>query len=519
MRIAIDGPAGSGKSTVAKALAKKRGLTYLDTGAMYRACALRAERQGVDFTDPSALAACAKEAKISFGPFAEKTQVFLDGEDVSDAIRTAEVDRDVSVVAGIPEIRKDMVARQQALGASGDVVAEGRDIGTVVFPDAEVKVFLVANAEARAHRRAVERAGGDMAKGETVSVDPANEEAILKDMARRDKADSSRASFKLEPAPGAVTIDSSDMTVEEVVDRISSLMDEAAAKAKASEAPAEEAAAVPAEKKAPAKEEAPARTAETKPKAKTPKQAEPMKAFHRIPAEDYYEHPMRQFPWPSRAWLAISMTGAWIWTKIFFPWKIEEAEKLWGDWKPGDKGRVIVMNHVSMLDPVVVAIALYHHHIRTRPISKSEFDKNGFVHWAFSRYGCIPVVRGTADVKAIRRAQRALEAGDWVLIFPEGTRIKTDDQPVTIHGGFALIAQMARTSVQPLAIVGARDITPKGKHFPRPKRVFMKAGDPIEFSSLGVKKRKEQIAAMEKVSMEKVYELRDELRQEHPGKM
>jgi cytidylate kinase len=237
VRIAIDGPAGSGKSTVAKALAKKRKLTYLDTGAMYRACALRAERKGIDFKDSQALAACAKEAKIEFGPFAEKTQVFLDGEDVSDAIRTAEVDRDVSVVAGIPEIRADMVARQQAFGAQGDVVAEGRDIASVVFPDAEVKVFLVANPEARAHRRAVERAGGDTAKGETVAVDPQSEEAILKDMARRDKADSSRASFKLEPAPGAVTIDSSEMTVEEVVDEISALMDKAAAKENAKPEP------------------------------------------------------------------------------------------------------------------------------------------------------------------------------------------------------------------------------------------------------------------------------------------
>ena len=510
MRVAIDGPAGSGKSTVAKALAKKRGLTYLDTGAMYRACALRAERKGIDFKDSQALAACAKEAKIEFGPFAEKTQVFLDGEDVSDAIRTAEVYRDVSVVAGIPEIRADMVGRQQAFGAQGDVVAEGRDIASVVFPDAEVKVFLVANPEARAHRRAVERAGGDTAKGEAVAVDPQSEEAILKDMARRDKADSSRASFKLEPAPGAVTIDSSEMTVEEVVDEISALMDKAAAKEHAKPEPVKEAAPALSKEAAPAKEAAP--------KKKAPKKAEPMKAFHGNSAELYYEHPMREFPWPSRAWLAISMTGAWIWTKIFFPWKIEEAEKLWGGWKPGDKGRVLVMNHVSMLDPVVVAIALYHHGIRTRPISKSEFDKNKLVSWAFSRYGCIPVVRGTADVKAIRRAQRALEAGDWVLIFPEGTRIKTDDQPVTIHGGFALIAQMARTCVQPIAIVGARDITPKGKHFPRPKRVFMKAGDPIEFSSLGVKKRKEQIAVMEKVSMERVYALRNELRQEHPGK-
>lgn len=516
MKIAIDGPAGSGKSTVAKALAKRCGYTYLDTGAMYRACALRCRRHGADFSDTQALIECSRAAEISFGPFGEKTQVFLDGEDVSAAIRTPEVDRDVSVVSGIPEVRQDMVARQRALGAAGDVVAEGRDIGSVVFPDAEVKVFLVASAEARAHRRAVERAGGDMAKGEAVAVDAGEEEAILKDMARRDKVDSSRASFRLEPAPGAVTIDSSDLSVDEVVEKIARLADAA----KAADAPGKKDgdAAQASTKEAPAAEE-PKKAAEQRAEKMDASAKGPMRAFRHATVEEYYEHPMREFPWPSRAFLAVAMTCAWAYTKIVFPWKVEEVEKLVSDKEPDGRGRVLVMNHVSMLDPVVVAICLYHHHIRTRPISKSEFDRNGLVSWAFSRFGCIPVVRGTADIKAIRRAQRALQAGDWVLIFPEGTRIKTDDQPVQIHGGFALIAQMAKTCVQPLAIVGAREITPKGKRFPRPSRVYLKAGDPIFFSSLGVKKRKEQIAEMEKVSMERVYELRDELRREHPGKM
>ncbi len=507
MKIALDGPAGSGKSTVAKALARKCGFTYLDTGAMYRACALRCRRQGIDFSDAEALAACSKAADIAFGPFGEKTQVFLDGEDVSDAIRTPEVDKDVSVVSGIPEIRQDMVARQQAFGAKGDVVAEGRDIGSVVFPDAEVKVFLVASPEARAHRRAVERAGGDTAKGEDVQVAAKDEQAILADMARRDKADSSRASFKLEPAPGAVTIDSSALSVDEVVGQIEHLVEDARK------------AAAPAPEKKEAAPQAPKKETKPAPQKKEAKAQEEMRAFAHAPVEEYYEHPMRKFPWPSRAFLAIAMTGAWLYTKIVFPWKIEDMDKFFEGQKDDGRGRVIVMNHVSMLDPVVIAIALYHRHLRTRPISKSEFDKNGFVSWAFSRFGCIPIVRGTADIKAVRRAQRALQAGDWVLIFPEGTRIKSDDQPVQVHGGFALIAQMAKTDVVPVAIVGARDITPKGKHFPRPSRVYMKVGDPISFDELGVKKRKEQIAAMEKVSMERVYALRDELRREHPGKM
>lgn len=213
-----------------------------------------------------------------------------------------------------------------------------------------------------------------------------------------------------------------------------------------------------------------------------------MKSFGHYKIKDYYDHGMKEFPLGSRAFLAISENATWLYTKIVFPWKVEQAEKFWKGWKPGSTGRVLVMNHVSMLDPVILSMLLYHHGIRIHPISKSEFDKNRFVSWAFSRYGCIPVHRGTADLKAIRHARDALKKGDWILVFPEGTRIKSDDQPVTIHGGFALMAQLANATVQPVAIVGARDITPKGTHFPRPRRVFLKVGDEIHFEDLGIEK-------------------------------
>ena len=161
MIVAIDGPAGSGKSTTAHAIADRCNLTFLDTGAMYRAVTWRCLDAGVDVSDGDAVSAVAERAKIEFGKSADGQTVSIDGRDVTRQIRTPEVDRNVSVVSAYPRVRAAMVARQRELGSAGDVVAEGRDIGTVVFPNAEVKVFLTADAAARAHRRAVQREGKD----------------------------------------------------------------------------------------------------------------------------------------------------------------------------------------------------------------------------------------------------------------------------------------------------------------------------------------------------------------------
>lgn len=227
MIVAIDGPAGSGKSTVAHAIAQRCGLTYLDTGAMYRCVALACLRRAVDLGDPSAVASVARTVRIEFGGSPAGQTVLLDGQDVTEAIRTPEVDRSVSVVAAIPEVRFALVAQQRTMGEQGDVVAEGRDIGTVVFPDAEVKVFLTADAEARAHRRAVQREGGDAATDASATADAEQERAILQDIRRRDELDSTRAEAPLRPAADAHHIDSSALGVGEVVDAIVHLIENA----------------------------------------------------------------------------------------------------------------------------------------------------------------------------------------------------------------------------------------------------------------------------------------------------
>ena len=517
MIVAIDGPAGSGKSTVAHAVAERRQLTYLDTGAMYRSVTLRCLREGVDLADAEAVASVASAARIEFGAGEKGQTVLLDGADVTADIRTPEVDRNVSVVSAVPAVREVMVALQRAVADSGDVVAEGRDIGTVVFPSAEVKVFLTASDEARAHRRAVQREGGDAAKDASATADAAEEQQILDDIRRRDELDSSRAESPLRAADDAHRIDSSDLTLDQVIDQVLALVD-AAREGKAAEAkPEAEAVAKPADETA-AKPEAEAAAKPAKRERAGVAKAKPgegrMRAFAGNSFEDYYDHGMRDYPLPARALLAcvVCLVGAV--TKILWPWKFEQGELMWEE----SRGRVLVMNHVSMLEPVVVVCSLWFHGQRVRPIYKSEFDKAGIVTWLFSRVGGIPIQRGSADLKAVRRAQRALQRGEVVLIYPEGTRIKTDEK-APIHGGFALIAQMGKAPVQPSAVVGARDITRPGRFFKKLGRVFLKVGPCIEFSELGVKGRKQQAQKMEQVAMDRVWELRDELRRDHPGKM
>lgn len=202
--VAIDGPAGSGKSTVARALAERLGFRYLDTGAMYRALTWLALRDGVALEDGDALAVLARESPVSFG---EDGHVEIAGEDVAAAIREVEIDRSVPAVARHEEVRALMRERQRALGSEGDVVIEGRDIGSVVAPDAEVKVFLVADPAERARRRSGEREG-------------TSAESLAADLRRRDERDA----VNTQPADDAVILDTTDLGIEEVVARVAALV-------------------------------------------------------------------------------------------------------------------------------------------------------------------------------------------------------------------------------------------------------------------------------------------------------
>ena len=205
--VAIDGPAGSGKSTIAKRIADRLKFIYIDTGAMYRAVALWAVRQNVAADDMHRMEQLALAAEIELAP----GRISLNGEDVTDAIRKPDVSNGASRIAVIPGVRRAMVAKQRDLGERASVVMEGRDIGTVVFPQADVKIFLDANPQERVRRRLQEvRAKGD----------PITEAELAEQMRERDKRDSTRVDAPLSQAPDAVYLDSTGMSIEEVEEAI-----------------------------------------------------------------------------------------------------------------------------------------------------------------------------------------------------------------------------------------------------------------------------------------------------------
>jgi cytidylate kinase len=207
--VAIDGPAGAGKSTVARAVAERMGFEYLDTGAMYRAVALETLRRGVDPVDAASVGRIASDIDLRV----EGDRVLIDAEDVSSEIRSAEVTRAVSVVSKHPEVRTQMVGRQRDVAAGKDVVVEGRDIGSVVFPDADVKIYLTASIDERARRRT-----------DQLALDRERLAEIRSDLRRRDRVDSTRLESPLTRADDAVEVESTGRTVEQVVDEIEVLV-------------------------------------------------------------------------------------------------------------------------------------------------------------------------------------------------------------------------------------------------------------------------------------------------------
>ncbi|MCS7232742.1 MAG: (d)CMP kinase [Synergistetes bacterium] len=211
MIVAIDGPAGSGKTTVAKLVARRLGFFYLDTGAIYRALTLKLLRSNLPLDDIEGVCQVLNTMDINI----EDDKLFLDGEDVSEAVRDPEVDRKVSLVARIPEVRERLLPLQRDLVKGRDAVVEGRDMGTIVFPEAEVKVFLTASIEERAYRRWKEL----VQKGKDISF-----EAVLQDLKRRDDIDSKREIAPLKVAPDAIVIDTTSKSIEDVVEEVVNLV-------------------------------------------------------------------------------------------------------------------------------------------------------------------------------------------------------------------------------------------------------------------------------------------------------
>ena len=221
LTIAIDGPVGSGKSTIAKLVARKLGYLYIDTGAMYRSVALKAGREGIPWTDEKRLTDIARNSSIKLENTVEdgepKCLVYLDGEDVSSAIREQEIGQGASAVGKISGVRRALVPLQRKMAAEGGTAMEGRDIGSVVLPSAGLKIFLNASVQERAHRRHLEL----VEKGEEISM-----EEVIEEVEARDRQDSTRADSPLVKTDDAVEIDTTGLSIPEVVDRIIALAEE-----------------------------------------------------------------------------------------------------------------------------------------------------------------------------------------------------------------------------------------------------------------------------------------------------
>ncbi len=236
--------------------------------------------------------------------------------------------------------------------------------------------------------------------------------------------------------------------------------------------------------------------------------------------DDYFDNGMAEYPLSARLFYYLVLTVLLVFTKLAWPWKIECRELL-GEGKPaeGETGKVIICNHTSMLEIIAIVVDGWTRHRRVRPLFKSEFAKNKIIDWFFARVGGIPLHRGAADLKAVKRAANALKRGEDILIFPEGTRVKSDDQPVKMHGGCALIASRAGADIVPMAIIGARDIKKKGK-LPRFfLRVWMRVAEPVTEASVPAGyTRKQRVQWMEDESIARMIGMRDWLKREHCGR-
>ena len=442
--IAIDGPAGSGKSTVARALARRLALDYLDTGAMYRAVAFAALQKGIDPGDREHVAELARQLSIDVGD-----QVLVDGADATTEIRGPEVTRTVSIVAANPEVRVELRDRQRAWArAHGGGVIEGRDIGTVVFPGARFKVYLTAPDGERARRRYKETAEQlPDASSQGLAL-----ETVQADLARRDHLDSTRATSPLAVADDAVILDTGGRDVDSIVDELLRLLPTSAL-----HRPAASIAAAPSgQGGVPAaavfsEADRPARSTES----------------HHVWTERAKGPVGQQF---DRALYRFLRALVLVFARVFWRLTIDGAERL-----PPSGAYVVAPVHRSNIDtPLVGCITTR----RMRFMGKDSLWRNRLSARFFYALGGFPVVRGTADRDALRRCIEVVESGEPLVLFPEGTR-QSGPLVEDLYEGAAYVATRTGVPIVPVGIGGSERAMPRGARGLRPGRIAIIVGTPL----------------------------------------
>lgn len=391
--IAIDGPGGAGKSTIAKTLAEKLGFVYVDTGAIYRTVGLYMCNIGVAPEDTAGIEAHLPEVRLDVRFENGAQKMLLDGEDVSDRIRTPLIAKYASCVSAVPAVREFLFETQRTLAKQNNVIMDGRDIGTVILPNADVKIFLTASAEARARRRVAQLAE----RGETVSF-----EETLASINERDARDSGRAVAPLKAAEDAVLLDTSDMTLEESI------------------AAAEKIVADRLGERAP-------------------------QAVQTAPAVNSAAHPAEK-PDGNRH-------GFYMWFRKYAAWLIRLCMRVrtYGTEREQLTGPLIVCaNHTAMLDVLSLAISFKR---QLRYLAKKELFKVPLLAPLIRALGAYAVDRGTGDVAAIKKTISLLEEGEVVAMFPQGTRYRGVDPAKTeVKSGIGMLVYRSKADVQPVFI-------------------------------------------------------------------
>ena len=476
--VALDGPASSGKSSVGAAAAARLGYRFCDTGLLYRAVTWLALHRGITPGEPEALVRLVEEIRLTDDGGGRLAHVAVDGVDRTEEVRSPDVDVAVSAYSSVAELRGALLQFQRSLAADGRLIMAGRDIGTVVLPDADLKLFLDASVEERARRRAEQR-----------GVDPESPEGreILDELRRRDRLDSGREVAPLRKADDAVVINTEGNTFELTV----SLVVNAIRRADAERAPGA----------APAAAEPPPATAGRD---------------ERLPRQR--DHGPRRERRPIRPTPVATRLGVWIrFGSAVLRWIARAIVRIRfeGDTAalPKQGAMIMAANHASSADPVLIGAFL--NGILGRPLNwlgKRELVEFPLTGWAFRMAGIHPVDRDAADLEAFRTAMRILEAGHVLAVFPEGTR-SHDGALQRVREGVGMLALRSGAKVLPVAVIDSDLMWPRGKLLPRfGKRVTVRYGAPFtvaeELASRGLPARgREATEAATRLVMTRIAEL------------
>jgi cytidylate kinase len=443
MIVALDGPASSGKSSVGAAAAQRLGLRFLDTGLVYRALTALALREHVSTDDADRLVPLVDRIELEDDGSGRLTRVLLDGVDATDEARGADVDAAVSAVARLAPVRSALLERQRSLAAAGQIVVAGRDIGTVVLPDADVKLFLDASIEERANRRISER--GLDPQGAAAAV-------VRAQLQRRDEIDRTRDVAPLRAADDAVVIGTDGVSFDGTVDLVVAAIESWRPAVEASVAAAAD------------------RTSPARPTGGSG-------GSRPWDLDNVLERAMRlenDLPMWMRMIALLSRIGA----RLFADVRVEGLDRI-----PHSGAVILAINHASNADPFVTGawVTAGLRNRRLHWLGKRELFAWPVFGWLAARGGVHPVDRGTADVEAYRLAMRILERGYVLLIFPEGTR-SPDGALQEARDGLATLAIRTAATIVPIGVNDSDRVWPRGRKIPMPfprRRITVRVGPPF----------------------------------------